>query len=114
MIAIPEYNDKAFAKHKIEFKSVSQRTVEKYIKSFAAINSRTNTHKDFYKYERACLLIVDFRKRIPKLYNSTNELIEDGFLPDNSKVTIENLTFDNFIADLMRIYETRFGTGRFS
>ena len=114
MIAIPEFDDKAFAKHKIEFKTISQRTVEKYIKSFSAINLRTSTSKDFYKYERACLLIVDFSKKTPKLYKSTYQLIKDGFLPEDTKVRIENLTFDSFISDLMSVYETRFGTGRFS
>ena len=35
---------------------------------FQAINNRNSVNKDEYKYERVCLLIVDFRKKEPKLY----------------------------------------------
>ncbi len=114
MIAVPEYDDKVFENKKIKFKSISQNIVEKYIKSFAAINLRSNTHKDFYKYERTCLLIVDFRSSTPKLYNSTQELIKDELLPKDTTVSIKNLTFDNFVQSLLKTYETRFGTGKLS
>lgn len=114
MIAVPEYDDKAFGNKEIKFKSVSQKMVEKYIKSFTAINLRSNTQKDFYKYERTCLLIVDFNKPVPKLYNSTQELIKDELLPEDTTVSIENLTFSNFVLSLLQTYETRFGTGKLS
>ena len=114
MIAVPEYDDKVFGNKEIKFKPVSQKMVEKYIKSFTAINLRSNTQKDFYKYERTCLLIVDFSKTVPKLYNSTQELIKDGLLPEDTTVSIENLTFENFVHSLLQTYETRFGTGKLS
>lgn len=95
-------------------RTVSPKMLEKYIKSFTAINLRSNTQKDFYKYEQTCLLIVDFSKKTPKIYNSTKELIKHNFLPKKTTVSIENLSFDNFVSSLISTYETRFGTGKLS
>ena len=112
MIAIPEYDDKFFTEKQISYKPISEKVVEKYIKSFSAINNRNETEKDFYKYERICLLIVDFSSDVPKLYNSNEELIADGLLPEDTEVSIGNLTFDYFVSSLLSIYETRFGTDK--
>lgn len=109
MIAIPEYDDKAGKNKKVAFKNPSQKMVRKYIKSFHAINSRNTTEKHFYKYEDVCLLIVDFRQDPPKLYNSTQELIDGGFLPANTDVRYEGLTWNDFSGDLMTQYKERFG-----
>ena len=114
LIAIPEYNDKYFGNNIVDFKRISQSIVEKYIKSFNAINMRTDISKDFYKYERVCLLIVDFSKTRPKLYNTDSELIKDGLLPKDTEVSIENLTFDKFVPSLLNTYESRFGKGMLS
>ena len=46
--------------NQVEFKKVSR--IEHYIKMFQAINRRTDSDKDEYKYERVCLLIADFRQ----------------------------------------------------
>lgn len=109
MIAIPEYDDKAIKKNIIDFKKTNQDTVIKYIKSFQAINNRKTTEKNFYQYEKVCLLIVDFSKDPAKIYNSSEELKLDGLLPENSNVSIEELTWENFIPDLLNIYLERFG-----
>ena len=43
-----------------------------------------------------------------------NDLITDNFLPNSSNVTMDKIGFADFIIDLMRIYERRFGTGIFT
>ncbi len=111
MIAVPEYDEKAFAKKKSEFKTISAKLVEKYIKSFQAITNRVDISKNFYQYEATCLLIVDFSKKIPKIYNSTAELIADKLLPFDTKIKYEGLEWSNFSKKLIKAYETRFGTG---
>lgn len=111
MIAVPEYDDEAFAKKKSEFKTISAKLVEKYIKSFQAITNRVDVSKNFYQYEATCLLIVDFSKKTPKIYNSTSELIKDGLLPTDTKIKFEGLEWSNFSKKLIKTYETRFGTG---
>lgn len=80
----------------------------KYIEAFHAINMRVNNNDEKYKYERCCLLIVDFEPDIPKIYNTIDELIQDGFLPAGSNHSLTNLDYPNFINDIIQIYNTRF------
>ncbi len=111
MISVPEYDDKEFVNKMSKFKNISPSLVEKYIKSFQVITGRNMISKNFYQYEATCLLIVDFRKRTPKIYNSTAELISAGLLPNDTQIKYEGLEWDNFSAKLISTYETRFGTG---
>lgn len=110
-MAIPEYDDTAFGKKSISFKEINQNLVEKYIKSFTAITNRVETSKNFYMYESTCLLIVNFSKKIPKIYHSTQELIEDNLLPSNTKINYDILNWNNFFDKLLDIYDTRFKLG---
>jgi hypothetical protein len=114
MIAIPEYEDKAFAKKNIIFKNTNSILVEKYIRSFQAITGRHNTQKNFFHYESTCLLIVDFSQNPAKIYNSTAELIADGLLPAATTVQYEGLEWNGFSRKLLDIYDARFGTGKFT
>lgn len=115
MISVNEYDSNSANKNKVEFRNLKgiEKHIEKYLLSFGAVNNRNTTKEDFFKYERVCLLIVDFSKPIPKVYNSDSELIKDNLLPANTIATIKDLSFDNFTADLLKVYSTRFGTGRF-
>lgn len=111
MIAIPEYDDKSFRKKQVDFKKISTKLVERYIKSFQAITDRKVTDKNFFQYEATCLLIVDFSKKIPKIYHSTAELIQDGLLEKNTTVKYEDLEWANFSKKLISVHQTRFGKG---
>jgi hypothetical protein len=116
MIAVNEYDSTAANDKQIKYKNVKNvaKHIEKYLLSFDAVNNRTTTTGDHFKYERVCLLIVDFSQRVPKVYNTDAELKQDNLLPANSIATIQNLSFPSFISDLLRIYSTRFGTGKFN
>lgn len=107
LIPTHEYDDKAMVRNRVDFKAVSK--IEDYIRMFQAINNRRVTNKEEYKYERICLLIADFKQETPKLYNSIEELKNHGLVPQNSTVSLENLTADNFAEDLLAIYTERFG-----
>ena len=115
MIAVNEYDSTSANNKQIKYKNVKgvAKHIEKYLLSFAAVNNRATTTGDHFKYERVCLLIVDFSQKIPKVYNTDAELKKDNLLPANSIATIQNLSFPNFISDLLKIYSTRFGTGKF-
>ena len=115
MIAVNEYDSTAANNKQIKYKNVRgvAKHIEKYLLSFAAVNNRATITGDHFKYERVCLLIVDFSQKIPKVYNTDAELKQDNLLPANSIATIQNLSFSNFIFDLLKIYSTRFGTGKF-
>ena len=67
-----------------------------------------------YKYERIALLIVDFSQAVPKLYNTTQELINDGLIPNTSIANMDSLSFNEFVNDLMNIYDTRFPANTFN
>lgn len=115
MIAVNEYDSNAANNYEVKYKNVRgvAKHVEKYLLSFSAVNGRKSVTDDHFKYERVCLLIVDFSQKVPKIYNTDEELKKDNLLPENSIATIENLSFPNFISDLLKVYSTRFGTGKF-
>lgn len=108
MIAIPEYDDKEVKNKQIAFKKPSQDMVIKYIKSFQAINNRKSTEKNFYQYEKVCLLIVDFSQNPAKIYNTSEELKKSGLIPLDSAIDISNLSWDKFVADILATYKERF------
>ena len=110
LIPTHEYDDKAMLKNKVGFKKVSK--IEDYIKMFQAINQRSSTEKNEYKYERICLLVVDFRKTQPKLYSDIKSLIKDGLVSKKTTLNFENLSVDNFAKDLIEIYNNRFGKSK--
>lgn len=110
MIAVPEYDDKEIKNNKVVFKKPNPSLVLKYIKSFQAINNRKTIEKNFYQYERVCLLIVDFSKNPLKIYDTNEALIEDGLIPNEANVDISSLTWKNFIPSLLDTYKTRFGS----
>lgn len=109
LLAVPEYNEYDSKNKKVSFKNVNQRLVEKYIKSFKSITDRSNTKKDAYKYESTCLLIIDFSKNQPKLYNSTDELKADSLLSDDTDIVYEGLDWENFFEKIISVYDDRFG-----
>ena len=80
MIPVYSYDDALANQKRVGFRpnrSVKSH-IEKYLKSFGAINNRTTVTGEEYKYERVCLLIVDFNQDIPKIYNTDEELRQDG------------------------------------
>ncbi|MCD7937442.1 MAG: hypothetical protein LUG98_11320 [Tannerellaceae bacterium] len=112
MIVLKEYDSQAAARNQVAFKN--SEYIEKYILAFQALNDRINIEDPLYKYERIALLIVDFSQRIPKLYNTTQELIGDGLLQEHSSASIDSLSFPTFVDDLLRIYHTRFPENSFN
>ncbi len=115
MIAVNEYDSNAANKKQIKYKNIRgvDKHIEKYLLSFSAVNGRKSIADDHFKYERVCLLIVDFSRRVPKIYNTDEELKQDNLLPENSIATIDKLSFPDFISDLLEIYSARFGTDKF-
>ena len=61
--------------------------------AFQAINLRAHENDEYWKYERCCLLAVDFDRAVPKIYNTTAELIQDGFLPHGSTISMTGLDY---------------------
>lgn len=107
MIPVKEYNAKVMNENLVQFYN-KVGAVEKYIKSFQAINGRHNYKKDEYKYERVCLLLVDFEQTPCKIYSTNQELIKDGLLDIHSTANINELSWETFTNSLLSTYNERF------
>jgi hypothetical protein len=116
MIAVKEYDSNYANNNQVVYRGISsiQSHIQKYLLSFNAVNRRMDTSSNHNKYERVCLLIVDFSRDIPKVYNTDEELRADRLLSEDSIASIEDLSFPNFISDLLQIYTDRLGAGRFT
>lgn len=107
MIPVKEYNASIMDNNEISFID-NIGAVEKYIKSFQAINGRRDYSREDYKYERVCLLLVDFSQSPVKIYNSNDDLISDGLIRRESDASITELSWDSFIQSILEIYSLRF------
>ncbi len=110
MLPVKEYDTDEAKLGNIAFKRVN---IEKYINAFQSINNRITPDLENYKYERCCLLLVDFDRQTPKIYNTTQELIQDGLLRADSPANIDHLSYSTFTQDLLDIYQTRFPDNSF-
>lgn len=107
LIPVYEYNEDDAKKNIVSF-SNRKTNLEKYISFFTSISNRKDENDDEYKYERCALLIVDFSKDIPKVYNTTQELKDEQLIDENFKLELENISFPKFASDILNIYSKRF------
>lgn len=117
LISVKELNSAQIAQNNPVYSNFTQATarqIEKYVKGFSALNNRRNQRDDDFKYERVALVLADFSQDPIKVYNTTQELIQDNLLPENSTASMDGLQFQGFISSLLNIYEKRFGTGIFT
>lgn len=110
MIPVFEYDDNLARKKQVGFKPNSkiQSHIEKYLFSFGAINHRTTSTGEEYKYEKVCLLIVDFSQETPVIYNTDEELRSAGLISNSTTASIEEMNFPSFCSSLLSIYQDRF------
>ena len=109
MIPVKEYDASVMDDNIVRFID-KVGAVEKYIKSFQAINGRLDFAREDYKYERVCLLLVDFAQTPAKVYSSNQELINDGLLDANSTASIDELSWRTFTDNILANYKMRFGS----
>lgn len=83
-----------------------------YISMFQALNNRKNDNDSEYKYERACLLVVDFRDDPPKIIHSIDDFVKEGLIKDkdSDEYSLDGLGIEDFISDILKIYEKRHGS----
>jgi len=107
LIPSHEYDEDAMKHNIVSFKS-HHTNIESYITLFQAINQRGSASSEEYKYERVVLLIVNFSRNEPRLYNSIEELKEDELVKENFNINLKPLSINNFISRLIEIYNGRF------
>jgi hypothetical protein len=84
----------------------------KYIPAFRELNNRESEEVDDYKYERVCLLIVDFRGEKPVIIEDSEQLYKMGWIKkeDIDKFSLKGLSIKDFVKDLLSSYEKRHGS----
>lgn len=117
MIPVFEYDNESAKNNIVSFKEKQieniRKHIEKYLYSFSAINNRRCVKREEYKYERVCLLIVDFRPEKPIIYHTDKQLKDAGLLSPDSTASINQMNFSSFADTLLSIYEKRFGNQKF-
>lgn len=106
LIPVYEYDDYLVKKNMVGFKQ-RQTDIEKYISFFDAINQRTTGGPD-YAYERCALLVVDFSQKQPFLFSNSEQLKKAKLISNNFKIEYETLNFQNFVKNILEIYNTRY------
>lgn len=84
----------------------------KYIPAFRELNNRASKDIDDYKYERVCLLIVDFRGDKPIIIEDSEQLYNLGWIKKDEieLFSLKGLGIKDFVKDLLKSYEKRHGS----
>ncbi|MDH3325037.1 MAG: restriction endonuclease [Candidatus Peregrinibacteria bacterium] len=108
LLPLVAYDPKKMKENEIDW---DEKAPIKYIPAFREINNRSSTEIDDYKYERVCLLIVDFREEQPVIIESSKQLHEMGWIDekDIEKFSLKGLGIKDFVKDLLNSYEERHG-----
>lgn len=109
LIPVWGYDEKALAGGAIRLNESYQRS--KYVQSFEKVNSRTSDKNKEWKYERVCLLTVDFDHDvpIPVLGLPLKPLDPDLYEGLDTNRVWKCLDYRDFFSDLVQIARTRFG-----
>ena len=102
------YNPDAAKENRVE---LSERyNLEKYILSFLSIASRTSPNDVPWKYERVCLLVIDFEKSPPEVMDDMRIFVNEGLVSEKfaQLYTFEKLSIKDFFDELYKIMMERY------
>ena len=109
MLAVKDYDEQAMKQNVVAWKD-SYNDVERFISIFNWMNGREN-HKnprEFYKYERCLLLLVDFSLDPPKIYDTIDDLLQNEIVSHEFTGDFARLSPVNFSQDLVNAYLQRY------
>lgn len=108
MLAVRDYDEQAMKQNRIEWKE-DYNDVGKFISIFNWMNGRKSYDDvmEFYKYERCALLLVDFSLDPPKIYETTDDLRQDGVVRPGFGQDFSQLSPYGFSRDLINAYIQR-------
>ncbi len=66
-----------------------------------------NNIQDSYKYENSALVLVDFSQEPAKVYESLEELKDDGIVTQAFNEDYSLLAPQNFVSNLIKAYKKR-------
>ena len=81
-----------------------QYDLEKYILSFLSVSGRQNPSDVPWKYERICLLIVDFAEDPPKIIDDMKLFVERDLVSEKfaNMYSFNSLSIENFFNELYK------------
>ena len=108
MLIVKEYDEQAMKENRIEFKD-NYSKVENYISIFNAMSGRNNHNDilDSYKYEISALVLVDFSQEPAKVYESLEQLKDEGIVSQAFFEDYSLLATQNFVKNLNKAYKER-------
>jgi len=105
LLPIVEYDNVAMEDNRVVFKDTFV-PVERFIKTFLGITGRNNNNLEssFYKYDRSCLVLADFRSDTPRVFTSLQELKEKGVVSEHFDANFYELSPQGFCQDIVDEY----------
>ncbi len=105
LLPIVEYDNVAMEDNRVVFKDAFV-PVERFIKTFLGITGRNNNNLEssFYKYDRSCLVLADFRSDTPQVFTSLQELKEKGVVSEHFNANFDKLSPQGFCQDIVDEY----------
>jgi len=95
-----------------EMKEVYEEAIKngKYILSFLSIAKRTSPSDVLWKYEKVCLLIVDFESDPPEVRDTLQVSLGEGLVSEKfaQLYTFEDLAMKDFFDELYKLMMERY------
>lgn len=111
ILPVRGYLPAALKNNQIEFDRPTG--IEKYIDFFKSVNRPTapvnNKMADKLTYDRVAVLVVDFSKKEPRVYQTGKELLDDGYT--EKEIDLSPLSIDNFCQDILLAHAKKFPKG---
>jgi len=109
VVALSQWDPKAAKDKRVAFRRLTPGAVATIVHRYSRINGRTlETLYRASSAERTALLLVDFDQPVPLVYTNVADLEADGWLDQGSKLTLNGVTLDGFVPDLLREHNLRF------
>lgn len=105
MLAVKDYDEQLMKENLVGWKE-NFTNVERFITIFNSLNRRDDVEniREFYRYERCLLLLVDFSADPPKIYETDAQLREDGVVSRDFPGDFSRISPINFSRDLTDAY----------
>lgn len=102
------YDERSAKRNLVNF--TERYNLEKYILSFLSIANRKDPNDVLWKYERICLLIVDFQKDSPVVMDDMKTFVEEELVSKNfaDHFDFDTLSVRTFFDDLYKIVTERY------
>jgi len=108
LLPVFEYDNDLMKNNEVSWKE-RKLNVKKFLNTFRGFSDRPQeNYNDLYtifQYDRSALIFVNFQTNPPTLYESKQQLFEDGLIDEETLEYDYNLFSTNFAKDIWEIYK---------